>query len=90
MLVLQAVLFVTLIWIVNRAVLASNQRRPAFSNVPDAVPEVVGSIPDCGNNRFVRHGQRCYSVLYTPAVSAISSPTKTLTAHMTVDIVALC
>ena len=68
LLVLQAVLFILLIWAVDKAVSASRQRQPAFSSVPVAVPQPVAAVPLCSSNRFMRHGQPCYTFLYAPAV----------------------
>ena len=66
LLVLQAVLFILLIWAVDKAVSASRQRQPAFSSVPVAAPQQVSAVPLCTSNRFMRHGQPCYTFLYAP------------------------
>jgi hypothetical protein len=65
-LVLQAALFMMLTWGIDVAVKASNQRRPAFSSVPVAHPKLVGPIPDCADNMFMRKNKQCYTLLYAP------------------------
>ncbi|KAL4424942.1 hypothetical protein ABPG77_009671 [Micractinium sp. CCAP 211/92] len=67
LLVLQAVLFIALIWVVDRAVCASRQRQPAYSRVETAEAHPVGPIPDCSDNLFMRAGQPCITFLYAPA-----------------------
>ncbi|KAL4434281.1 hypothetical protein ABPG75_000722 [Micractinium tetrahymenae] len=67
LLVLQAVLFIALIWVVDRAVCASRQRQPAYSRVETAAAQPVGPIPDCSDNLFMRAGQPCITFLYAPA-----------------------
>eukprot|EP00887_Chlorella_sp_A99_P004461 scaffold30.g4461.t1 len=72
-----AVLFVLLIWGVDKAVVASRQRQPAYSSTPEAAPArrarrrgglAIGPVPDCAANMFMRHGEQCYTLLYAPAV----------------------
>ena len=46
LLVVQAALFIFLIWGVDKAITYSRQRQPAFHNVPFAVATPVGQIPD--------------------------------------------
>lgn len=64
----QAALFIFLIWAVDKAVTRSRQRQPAFSTVPTAQPRAVGAIPDCSSSIFMRSGERCYTLAYSPAV----------------------
>lgn len=66
LLILQAVLFTALIWGVDRAVSASRQRQPAFSRVDVSVAQLVGPVPDCASNSFMRSGQPCHTFLYVP------------------------
>lgn len=66
LLIAQAALFVLLTWTVDKAVSASQQRRPAFSSVPTAMPLDVGPIPLCTENTFMRTDQACYTLLYAP------------------------
>lgn len=63
---MQAVLFISLTWTVDKAVTASNSRRPAFSRVPTAKPVKIGPIPDCTENMFMRRDKPCYTLLYAP------------------------
>ena len=66
-----------LTWMVDNAVKASNQRRPAFSSEPIAVPKSIGPIPDCSKNIYLRRDEHCLTLLYAPkgepAVEAIIS-----------------
>lgn len=71
LLILQAALFILLTWGVDKAMRASNQRRPAFSSVPTATPESVGSIPLCTDDMFMRVDKDCYTLLYAPQVREI-------------------
>lgn len=73
LLVAQAALFVCLIWAVDRAVTASNQRKPSFSSAATAEAAPVGAVPDCAGSLFMRAGQPCYTLLYAPAVSTGSA-----------------
>ncbi|KAI3423876.1 hypothetical protein D9Q98_009710 [Chlorella vulgaris] len=67
LLIAQAVLFITLIFAVDRAVSSSRQRQPAFSRVESASTVAVGPVPDCASNLFMRAGQPCITFLYAPA-----------------------
>lgn len=53
----------------DKAVRASNQRRPAFSFEPTATSKPVTPIPDCAGNRFMRQDAPCYTLLYAPQAS---------------------
>jgi hypothetical protein len=66
LLITQAAMFIILTWIVDRAVLISNQRRPAFSSVKEALPVAVEGIPLCSDNMFMRIDEACYTLLYAP------------------------
>ena len=69
LLIAQAALFIVLTWGVDKAMRASNQRRPAFSSVPTALPQPIRQIPDCADNMFMRHEEPCYTLLYAPQAS---------------------
>lgn len=71
LLLTQAVLFVFLIWGVDKAITNSRQRQPAYQSLEVATPEALTSVPDCINNIFLREGQPCYSFLYSPADSPV-------------------
>lgn len=66
LLITQAAMFIILTWIVDRAVLISNQRRPAFSSVKEALPVAVEGVPLCSDNMFMRIDEPCYTLLYAP------------------------
>ncbi|KAL3149709.1 hypothetical protein ABBQ38_013538 [Trebouxia sp. C0009 RCD-2024] len=73
--VCQAVLFVFVIWAVDKAITYSRERTPAFSEVQNPPATAVTGIPDCSQNKFLQQGVDCLTFLYTPnndpAVNAI-------------------
>ncbi len=52
--VLQAVLFVFVIWAVDKAITYSRERMPAFSQVHSPFATAVASIPDCTQNQYLK------------------------------------
>ena len=52
--VLQAVLFVFVIWAVDKAITYSRERMPAFSQVHSPSATAVASIPDCTQNQYLK------------------------------------
>ena len=52
--VLQAVLFVFVIWAVDKAITYSRERMPAFSQVHSPSANAVASIPDCTQNQYLK------------------------------------
>ena len=52
--VLQAVLFVFVIWAIDKAITYSRERQPAFSQVHIPSSAAVGSIPDCTQNQYLK------------------------------------
>ena len=52
--VLQAVLFVFVIWAVDKAITYSRERMPAFSQVRSPSATAVASIPDCTQNQYLK------------------------------------
>jgi hypothetical protein len=52
--VLQAVLFVFVIWAVDKAITYSRERMPAFSQVHSPSATAVASIPECTQNQYLK------------------------------------
>lgn len=68
LLLAQAVLFILLIWGVDRALTASRQRQPAYSSQTTAEAVDIGPIPDCATNIYLRQDRACYTIAYAPKV----------------------
>ncbi|KFM28559.1 ABC transporter A family member 2 [Auxenochlorella protothecoides] len=66
LLLAQAVLFILLIWGVDRALTASRQRQPAYSSQTTAEAVDIGPIPDCATNIYLRQDRACYTIAYAP------------------------
>lgn len=74
--VLQAVLFVFVIWAVDKAITYSRERMPAFSQVHSPSANAVASLPDCTQNQYLKassHFDTCRLLFQSfPALSASS------------------
>lgn len=69
LLLAQAVLFILLIWGVDKALTASRQRQAAYSSQEGADPVAIAQIPDCSTNIYLRKDQSCLTIVYAPQVS---------------------
>lgn len=77
--VLQAVLFVFVIWAVDKAITYSRERMPAFSQVHSPSATAVASIPDCAQNQYLkacsilRPASCCFKALLLSTASSCAS-----------------
>ncbi len=77
--VLQAVLFVFVIWAVDKAITYSRERMPAFSQVHSPSATAVASIPDCAQNQYLkacstlRRASCCFKALLLLTASSCAS-----------------
>ena len=69
--VFQAVLFVFVIWAINKAITYSRERTPAFSEVHSPPAIAVTSIPDCSQNKFLQVANGLVSTVLHTLVAAV-------------------
>lgn len=64
--VMQAVAFVLLVWVIDKAITFSNSQYSSFSADRSPDPVAVTDIPPCTSNKFIKANRHCYTFLYTP------------------------
>ncbi|KAK9828716.1 hypothetical protein WJX72_001692 [[Myrmecia] bisecta] len=64
--VFQAVLFVFLIWAIDRSVSYSRHKMAACQDRPNPQRAPVGEIPNCNDNIYLLQDQPCFDFLYSP------------------------
>ncbi|CAG9464789.1 unnamed protein product [Pedinophyceae sp. YPF-701] len=64
---IQAPLFMFVVWVIVRSILQSNRLTPGIQDNPNPPAKPIGGIPDCTSNVYLRRDRACLDFIYSPA-----------------------
>eukprot|EP00798_Chlamydomonas_sp_ICE-L_P019218 gene19218-25837_t len=64
--ILSTFLLIFIIWAVDQAVTYSSSQFMGKGAVREPKPTPIDPIPDCRDNLYLKRGQSCYTIIYSP------------------------